>query len=173
MDQEQTIWKGTPSQYINLKAYILCVLAAAVTLFVSLSIQSEYTERHGEDTPSYFFILMIAGVIIPLVIALWKAFTIKANEYILTNQRFISKVGLFGKHTDEIELYRIKDYHIEQPFFFRLFNIGTIILETSDRTHPTYTLRGVPHPEQLRDNIRTNVEHRRNEGGRVREIEMT
>ncbi len=173
MDQEQTIWKGTPSQYMNLKIYIVCVLAAAATLFLSLSLQTEYADQHSEDAPPYFFILMVGGIIVPLIIALWKAFTINANEYILTNQRFISKTGLFSKRTDEIELYRIKDYHIEQPFFFRVFGIGTIVLETSDRTHPTYVLRGVPQPEQLRDNIRANVEHRRNEGGRVREIEMT
>jgi uncharacterized membrane protein YdbT with pleckstrin-like domain len=89
---------------------------------------------------------------------IWKWLVIKNTRYDLTTQRLKTRFGVLNKHIDELELYRIQDYKIEQPLFLRIFSLSNIILETSDSSHPHFVLRAVPNGEQILDKIRFHVE---------------
>ncbi len=65
---------------------------------------------------------------------------------------------MFSKETQALELYRVRDLDILQPFFLRLFGLGDIVLQTSDKSSPTFTFRAIPDPRALSDQIRTHVE---------------
>jgi uncharacterized membrane protein YdbT with pleckstrin-like domain len=79
--------------------------------------------------------------------------------------------GVLNKKLDELELYRVRDYKLDQPFFLRLFSLGNIILQTSDRTHPTVVIQAIPDAENLREQLRTYVEACRTRKG-VRELDV-
>ena len=64
---------------------------------------------------------------------------------------------------DQLELYRVKDIRIEQPFFLRLVGLSNVILKTSDRTNAIVTIPAVANGKELRDILRLAVETRRNE----------
>jgi hypothetical protein len=70
----------------------------------------------------------------------------------------------------EIELYRIRDYMVVRPLWFRIFGLGNIIIKTSDLTVPEYTFIGIKNPYKVCDMIRNNVEKMRMLKG-VREID--
>jgi hypothetical protein len=72
---------------------------------------------------------------------------------------------------DELELYRVRDYKFEQPFFLRLFGLGNVLLTTADRTNPSVTLRAIRDGEALREQIRNAVEACR-VAKRVRELDI-
>ena len=89
----------------------------------------------------------------------------------LTSERIRLSRGILGKSHDELELYRVKDSTLEQPFFLRLFGLGNIVLDTSDRSTPIFTFKAVPDPSALRDELRTHVEARRT-AKQVREVDF-
>ncbi|MGH8501613.1 MAG: PH domain-containing protein [Gammaproteobacteria bacterium] len=136
---EKPVWNGTPSQVINLPAFILLGL---------------------------FFWLVI-----PIFMILWKWLVVKNTKYELTTERLRTRYGVLNKQMDEIELYRVRDYRFEQPFFLRIFSLGNVIMQTSDKSHPQVTIRAIANGEELRERIRAHVEECRVRKG-VREVDF-
>jgi uncharacterized membrane protein YdbT with pleckstrin-like domain len=79
--------------------------------------------------------------------------------------------GLLSRHTNEIELYRVRDYSVVEPFWLRLVGCGNIVLVTADRSTSQFVLRAVPHAAKLKDEIRTHTERMRIRRG-VRDLEI-
>lgn len=124
-------------------------------------------------TPSHwlniwFYIGSILILPIPWAIARW--FRTRFTKYRVTTQRIIIATGVFTRKTQEVELYRVKDYSIVSPFFLRLVHRGTLVMTTSDKTTPMVSLEAIPSVEQLRDDIRRSVEILR-DLKRVREVD--
>ena len=51
---------------------------------------------------------------------------VKSIRYEITSERIKITSGIFSKQTSALELYRVKDYTLEAPFFYRLFHLGNI-----------------------------------------------
>ena len=139
MADEQALWRGTPSQLVNLLWYVLWIL--------------------------------LFWLVVPLFILLWQWLVIRNTVYELTNERLKLRRGVLNKHLDEVELYRVRDYKLEQPFFLRLVGLGNIVLQTSDRSHPSVRLRAIRDGEQLYERLRAAVEECRARKG-VRELDV-
>lgn len=121
--------------------------------------------RVWEGSPSQLINLklyLLCGItfflVVPLVIAIIQWVKTRCIRYELTTQRIFSSRGVFSKDTEVLELYRVRDLDILQPFFLRLFGLGDIVLQTSDKTSPTFVFRAVPDPRALSDQIRSHVE---------------
>lgn len=115
--------------------------------------------------------LLAAGAIILLMVALSKALTVRTTRIEVTTERITTTVGIFSRHKWDIELYRVKDTTLHEPFLLRLVQRANILIISSDRSTPTVALRAVPNGEWLRQQIRTNVERLRLKRG-VREMDM-
>jgi uncharacterized membrane protein YdbT with pleckstrin-like domain len=89
----------------------------------------------------------------------------------LTNERLKHSSGVFSRSVEVLELYRIKDMKQELPLHFRLFGLGRILLETSDRSTPTVVLNAIHRSGEVADLIRSNVEAQRDKK-RVREVDF-
>lgn len=153
--EETTVWKGTSSQLLNFPAFAAAALLIAACL-VAASMFSWY----------------IALIAIPIVlIAGWKWLVVKCRVYEITTQRLRLYEGVLNQDIDEIELYRVKDSRILRPFWLRIFGLGNIQLETSDRTHPRPILSAVRDAESVREELRAHVEKLRDEK-RVREVDF-
>jgi len=120
---------------------------------------------------SYILLGLFFWLVIPLFIILWKWLVVKNTKYELTTERLRMRHGVLNKKLDELELYRVRDYKLDQPFFLRLFSLGDVILQTSDKTHPTVLIEAVPNAEELREQLRTHVEACRTRKG-VREVDI-
>jgi uncharacterized membrane protein YdbT with pleckstrin-like domain len=123
------------------------------------------------NLPLYVLWVLLFWLVIPLFIMLWQWLVVRNTIYELTTERLKLRRGVLNKHLDEVELYRVRDYQLEQPFFLRLFGLGNIRLQTSDRSHPAVRLRAVRNGEQLYEQIRSAVEHSRASKG-VRELDV-
>jgi len=120
---------------------------------------------------SYILLGLFFWLVIPLFIILWKWLVVKNTKYELTTERLRMRHGVLNKKLDELELYRVRDYKLDQPFFLRLFSLGNVVLQTSDKTHPTVLIEAVPNAEELREQLRTHVEACRTSKG-VREVDI-
>ena len=151
---EKILWEGTPSQAINFRIYFICALI--ILLILGLTIW----------TSGWIAVLAI----IPLCYAALKWFALKFHKYKLTDERLTLTTGILSKQIEEMELYRIRDYSILQPFSLRIFALGTIILKTSDKTMPEVSITGIKNFIDVKDKIRERVEILRKEK-EIREID--
>ena len=76
------------------------------------------------------------------------------TRYRLSDERLIIEHGLFGRWTEEIDLYRVTDVAVAQRFLARLLGHGDVRLLTTDRTAPEKRLLDVPAPDRLKDLVR-------------------
>ena len=120
---------------------------------------------------SFIFLTILSPLIFPIFIMIWKYLKVRSTKYILTEERLITKKGVFSLETDELELYRIRDYQYSQPFFLRIFSKGTITLITNDKTDSIVTLEAIPGGENLREQIRNLTEKCKNSKN-VREVDV-
>ncbi|WKN44250.1 PH domain-containing protein [Tunicatimonas pelagia] len=126
-----------------------------------------------QDRPSplmYLGLYLSCVLLLPIPFALWRYLQARATRYTLTTERLICQQGVLHRISDEVELYRIKDYTIVSPFFYRWFGLSDLVLITSDQTHPTLVLRGITDAHTVRELIRRQVENLRTQKG-VREID--
>jgi uncharacterized membrane protein YdbT with pleckstrin-like domain len=123
------------------------------------------------NLPTFIVCGLLVWLIVPLFVALWKWLVVRNTRYELTSERLKTRTGVINKKMDELELYRVRDYKFEQPLMLRIFSLGNVILQTSDRTNPVVVLRAIRNAEQLREEIRTLVEACRRAKG-VRELDV-
>ncbi|MCC6865913.1 MAG: PH domain-containing protein [Ignavibacteria bacterium] len=152
---EQIIWEGPQSQVLNFGIFISMGIISIVIIVAGL----------------IFFQLAAFLAIIPLVYLFIKWLIIRNNKYKVTTERIFYTTGIFSKRTEALELYRVRDVDMYEPFWQRIFKLGNIALTTSDKTTMNFLLKAVPHPAELMNKIRESVEKRR-DVKRVRGVEF-
>lgn len=165
-EPERTVWEGGPSQAINLTQYLLWG-----AVFVVLVVAGTFIVNSMSTASPVVIVLACVAALVPVVIVIWKWLVVANTRYELTTQRLRTRSGVFNKQMDELELYRVRDYKLEQPFFLRLLSLSSVILQTSDRSNPVLMLRAIPRGDSLREQMRTYVEEARMRRG-VREVDL-
>ncbi len=123
------------------------------------------------NLPIFSVLTLLIWTVLPIFVMIWKWLVVKNTSYELTTERLKTKSGVLNKDTDELELYRVRDYHLSEPLLYRLFGLGNIVLESSDRSHPTFTIEGIPDAESFMTSLRERVEACRKAKG-VREVDI-
>jgi membrane protein YdbS with pleckstrin-like domain len=159
---EEQLWRGHPSQILNLGIYLAWAAVLVATLFVL-----------GFFVDSQFWGLVIFGsvTLIALINCAVAYLHLHAIEYVVSTQRVRVISGIFSKNIQEIELFRVKDTMAQQSFFLRLFGLGTITVLSGDENQPRLTLSGVPKAVELRERLRQEVMTLRQRFG-VREVDV-
>jgi uncharacterized membrane protein YdbT with pleckstrin-like domain len=153
---ESPIWTGSPSQWLNAGWYIALLIGVGVLFTVAA--------LTGQP-------LLGALAIIPAIGALVKFLTVRSTKIDVTTERITTTVGIFSRRKWDMELYRVKDTMLHEPFLLRLVSRANIQIISSDRSSPSITLPALPNAEWLRQQIRSNVERLRLKRG-VREMDM-
>lgn len=113
--------------------------------------------------------LIWAVCLIPL---LYKLLVLKTVTYSLTTQRLEYTRGILHRRRDQLELVRIRDITSNRTLMDRLLGIGTVILDTVDRSHPEFRIEAQPNVYGLSDWLhRLNAAERQRLG--YREYEGT
>jgi uncharacterized membrane protein YdbT with pleckstrin-like domain len=116
-------------------------------------------------------IFLACLLILPIPFAFARWLQTRCFSYKVTTERVIMTRGVFSRRSDELELYRVKDTTLLQPFWLRLVGLAHIVLTTSDRTTPILQLTAIPGAETLREQLRANIERMRQLRG-VRETDV-
>lgn len=110
---------------------------------------------------TYLLCGLFCWLIVPIFIALAKWLQTRCRIYEITTERIKITRGVFSRQTEQVELYRLRDYTLVEPFWLRIFGLGNILLTTADDSTPSLTIEAVPEAGALRDQIRKHVEIRR------------
>ncbi len=108
-------------------------------------------------------------LVIPIPWAIWEWLKVKCRVFNITSERLIIDEGVFNKSQETLELYRIRDMQVKQPFWLRLFGLENIHLIATDITTESVVLDYIPSNLALRDKLRVQVEECRRKKG-VREM---
>lgn len=152
---ETVLWKGHTSQWVHFWFYFFCVLLAAGCL-------AGIPFTAG---------LSAAGLVVPLLMWLIRWWVTKTTEYELTSQRFKIRSGILNRKLEELELFRVRDYAMDQPLLLRFFHLGNLTMMTSDASTPTVAMRAIPDVESVREKLRDAVQKERDRR-RVRALDM-
>ena len=123
------------------------------------------------NAPAFLVCALLFWLVVPIFVAIWKWLVVRNIRYELTTERLKLRQGVLNKELDEIELYRVRDYKLEQPFWLRLFSLGNIVIRTTDESNPVIVLRAARDPESVLELVRRYVEETRSRKG-VRALDL-
>ncbi len=155
--EDQAVWEGSPSQWLNFKAFFFGGL-----LFLAILAGLAWVAMAPPDPVRQVKTPVMAALALLLVVpafAVAQAYLrTRCTHYLLTSERLRYTRGILSKRTDDTELYRVDDILLLQPLLLRLIRRGTVVLTTSDRSTPQVLVEAVPRPEHVRDLLRKHVE---------------
>jgi uncharacterized membrane protein YdbT with pleckstrin-like domain len=105
----------------------------------------------------YSWPVLCIGAVGCLLIAWYHYLQILFIRYHISAEVLQISTGIFFKQTDNLELFRIKDYSITQPFWMQLFRLMNVRLISTDQTSRSVILRGIPNSD-LMDSLRALVQ---------------
>lgn len=143
MEPEKIIHQTSPSQILNLKYFLVCGVLAAGVIALAVIVGNPVS---------------LVLLVLPLVYGWWKWMLVKSMRLTLTDQRLIVSQGIFNKTTNETELYRVRDTSIEEPFFYRMFGVGNILVYSTDEAEGKLQFNAFHKPHWIKDQIRNYAE---------------
>jgi membrane protein YdbS with pleckstrin-like domain len=140
--QEEELWSGTYSGKAMIGPagglVILSIVALVVASFAG---------------PIGWTVVGIAAVIAWAIFGLVVLYRKLSVRYRLTTFRFFHETGLLSRTRNRIEVIDINDVTLQQGLIERMFNVGTIHMQSSDITHPNLYLPGIEDVGRVTDLI--------------------
>ena len=85
------------------------------------------------------------------------------TRYSLTQEKLTIDTGFISRKEDEIRLYRILDITLQRPLHQRIWGLGTIRLNTADKTSPEVEIKRIKNAKKVKEMLSDMVEHERDE----------
>jgi uncharacterized membrane protein YdbT with pleckstrin-like domain len=140
-DTEVELWVGNYSgkeMIINwVVASLVTVAAIAVVAIFFLQVWQAWAIAMGAVALMWIWLGLL------LLYRKWGV------AYRLTNQRFVHRRGLLAIRTDRIETIDIDDVAFTQGIFERMLGVGTIRIQSTDRSDPELILRGIDKVQEV------------------------
>jgi uncharacterized membrane protein YdbT with pleckstrin-like domain len=84
-----------------------------------------------------------------LVLMVWKLITLDCGLKV-TTKRSVERRGLFSRATSEVLHADIRNVQIEQSFWQRVWNVGTLSISCAAEHEDEIRMTDVPRPEEVR-----------------------
>ncbi len=85
------------------------------------------------------------------------------TRYSLTQDKLVIDTGFISRKEDEVRLYRILDISLDRPLSQRIWGLGTIRLNTADKTLPEISIKRIKNAKNVKDMLSEMVEKERDE----------
>ena len=85
------------------------------------------------------------------------------TRYILTQEKLTIDTGFISRKEDEIRLYRILDITLQRPLSQRIWGLGTIHLNTADKSSPEIDIKRIKRAKEIKEMLSDMVEKERDE----------
>ncbi len=163
---DDVLWRQHPSVFLRIGHLVVITLLAVV-----LASGFFWLPRLGAPGSSLEPGLTAVAWWLPLVLIWpllrWCEAWLRSRTvlYQLTAQRLMISRGWFSARIDNLELYRVREMHIELPLLPRLCGVGNLVLRTIDHTEPEVVLSGIRRPQVVFEQLRDLVEACRHRTG--------
>jgi uncharacterized membrane protein YdbT with pleckstrin-like domain len=147
--EEKTIWEGKPSQWLNFKTYVYCIMMMSVVFIAIFGIMR-----------SMWLALFL---LYPAVRALFAWYEVHSINYKLTNLRLLHREGVFNRITTETKLSEIKEVLLIEPWYKRIVGLGDIQLNIYGFSESHILVTGVCNAEETKELFNNAVKQNHNE----------
>ena len=95
---------------------------------------------------------------------LWKdrkrvlGMPITFTGYMMSEDRVFLETGLLHLKQEELLLYRVRDLSLSISLGQRMFGVGTVTLQSSDKTTPMLVLKNIKRPREVKEILHRQVE---------------
>lgn len=150
----------TPSLWLLTGSFIKLAIVLAISFFIcfwkvdSLLRSLKFSEGMILAFDKYRIIIGISIASAAVIVFLIKILRLKSITYKITADRIEWTRGLFERHVDNIDMFRIVDMKMHRNLLDILIGIGSITLITSDKTHPQFKFDKIRRPKYLYDIIK-------------------
>ena len=80
------------------------------------------------------------------------------TRYALSDDRLFLETGLLTTRCEEVLLYRVRDLSLKISLGQRIFGVGTVTVQSSDKSAPILELKNIKHPRETKEIIHPAVE---------------
>lgn len=80
------------------------------------------------------------------------------TKYGVSEDRIFCEKGLLNMKFEEILLYRVRDISMKITLGQRIFGVGSILLQSSDKTAPVLEIKNIKNPREVKEMIHEQVE---------------
>lgn len=180
---EETVWEGRPSLRCTIHLWALSIaIAWFLSIFWDMAMSGMVRSGFFSSLPPVIAQSLfsrtgtpsIGLTLLPWIFCLLPVFSYSvqlfATTYRLTTQRLHITTGIFVRLHDQIELFRVRDFLIDAPLYLALMGVRHLRIISRDESLPVVTLIAQKDAYALIDEIRKNVQQRKDEVG-MREIE--
>lgn len=137
---ERELWRGAYSGKAMIEHWIVAALATVVSPVLGAALPL--------DSQGWLVLLSALGLLW-IALALLLLYRRLNVRYVLTNRRLLHDKGILSRHSRRIEVIDIDDVGFRQTLVNRLMGVGTIEIESSDRSDPKIRLPGIDRVEQV------------------------
>jgi len=104
-------------------------------------------------------LLVLGGVALVLLAwwTVWPWLRWKTTHYVFTNERIITRQGVFARVGRDIPLNRVNDVSFQHSFFERMLGCGTLTIESAGERGQV-VLTGIPRVEKVQSQLYELVE---------------
>jgi uncharacterized membrane protein YdbT with pleckstrin-like domain len=151
---EQSVWSATPSQWLNAGKFAFIALIAIGGTVILAIMRAHATNPNVRHYNMIAIVLLLAWVVVRTLLVYLRVAAIK---YELTDQRLLITTGMLGRQRREIELRRVQDFAVREPFWLRTVGLGDLVIYTADRATGDIVLHALHDPKQMDAQIRQVV----------------
>lgn len=127
---------------------LLLFLTTVVAMPLLTSLEGLYPQMVVSLCSLLLAILLIARYI-----------TLTAVLWIINDNTLCRICGVFSRHTDYMELYRVVDYSESQTFWQKLWGVKTVSIISTDKTDRTMVMYGISARRDIVQEIRNRLEN--------------
>lgn len=92
---------------------------------------------------------------------LWCGLPWTFTVYSFDAERLFIKTGFFTVKEDEVRLYRILDLSYKQTLGQRIFGLGTITVDSSDKTLKCFEIKNIKNAKEAKEQLSQLIEEER------------
>ena len=142
--ESKVVYFGKPSQLINVPDYVKTTLLSLVIALIPVTFPDkgftrEYWQYAYYAASLYFF----------SDVPSWYL-NLRNTVYLIELDKITWQYGVLDRHTWCIEMYRVQDVSTHTTWWERRFNMGAVLIRTSDSNNPWLRINGVKDPDKLR-----------------------
>lgn len=92
---------------------------------------------------------------------LWCGLPWTFTIYSFDEERLFIKSGMLNIKEDEIRLYRVLDLSLKRSFIQRIFGLGSIVVDSSDKTMKCFEIKNIKEAKEAKEMLSQLVEEER------------
>ena len=85
------------------------------------------------------------------------------TKYSLSKDRIFVKTGFFTSKFEEVVLYRVRDLSLSRSLWQKLFGVGSVTIQSSDKSMPTLVLKNIKKSFEVKELLHACIEEMKKE----------